>query len=96
MVGEYDNSYRRPTLYGLVAFTPLNLGRVHDWRLDAGVVAGLATGYRQDENRFEPAVAGALVRLRAPDGLGVNLVAVPNGGPRNSGFVGLQMVYRLP
>jgi hypothetical protein len=96
MCGEYKNSYRRPTWYALAAFTPLHLGRTAGWHLDAGLVGGLATGYTHTEVPSRPFVGGAIVRLRAPDGIGVNFIGVPNGGPRDSGFIGLQIVYRLP
>lgn len=120
--GEYFNSYRRPTWYAAVTFTPFHLGADHGWRLDAGVAGGIATGYghasymayawipdrasatgwrltttshRYARNAFSPLMAAALVRIRAPDGLGANLLAVPNTGPRSSGFIGLQFAVPL-
>lgn len=93
MGGEYKNSYRRPTWYALAAFTPLHIGDVGHWHADAGVVAGLATGYTRRENPYAPGVAGALVRIAAPSGVALNVLAVPNQGPRNSGFIGFQLAF---
>jgi hypothetical protein len=45
-------------------------------------------------NPFAPFAAGALIKLRAADGWGVNIVAVPNVAA-SSGFVGLQLVAPL-
>lgn len=95
MGGEYLNSYRRPTWYALGAWTPLHLGSATSWHLDAGLAAGVATGYRTVEVPSQPAVAAAVLRVSAPDGVAVNLLAVPNQGARNTGFVGLQISFPL-
>lgn len=91
MGGEYQNSYRRPTWYALGAWTPLHLGSATSWHLDAGVTAGVATGYHTSEVPSQPAVAGLLVRLKTPSGVALNLLGTPNTGSRNSGFVGIQL-----
>lgn len=95
MSGEYLNSYRCPTWYALGAFTPLHMGSEGHWRVDAGLVAGLASGYTHHENVYAPAVAGMIVRIAAPRGLALNLLAVPNDGPRDSGFIGFQLSIPL-
>jgi hypothetical protein len=92
MGGEYKNSYRRPTWYALAAFTPLQLGRINGWHVDAGLAAGLASGYRSSEVPSEPLVGGLIVRLASPSGIGLNLLAVPNSDAHNSGFIGFQLV----
>lgn len=88
--GGYWNSYRRPTAYALVQWTPLQLGGSNDWHVDAGLVAGLASGYRYDEIAVRPLAGGALVRLVAPSGVSLNLYGVPGTGGSKSGFVGVQ------
>lgn len=88
--GGYWNSYRRPTVYGLVQWTPLQIGIAADWHVDAGLAAGLASGYRRDEIAVRPLAGGALVRVVAPSGVSVNLFAVPGTGGSKSGFLGFQ------
>lgn len=88
--GGYWNSYRRPTAYALAAWTPLQFGDVGDWHVDAGIAAGLASGYRKDEIACQPLAGGALVRVVAPSGISVNMFAVPGTGAGKSGFVGVQ------
>lgn len=92
MGGEYKNSYRRPTWYALAAFTPIQLGQPSGWHVDAGLAAGLASGYRHAEVPSEPAVAGIILRLAAPNGIALNLLGVPNSDAHNSGFIGFQLV----
>lgn len=93
--GIYGNSYRRPTVYALAEWTPLHIGQVNDWHLDAGLAAGFATGYTRAEIPCAPLGGGALIRVTAPDGIALNIVGVPNMGARNSGFVGFQVSMPL-
>jgi len=93
--GVYSNSYRRPTVYALAAWTPLHVGRTAGWHVDAGLAAGVATGYRRDEVATAPLAGGAIVRITAPAGVALNLVGVPNEDARHSGFVGLQVSFPL-
>lgn len=95
MSGEYLNSYRCPTWYALGAFTPLHMGSQGHWHVDAGLVAGLASGYTHRENVYAPVVAGVILRIAATRGLALNLLAVPNDGPRDSGFIGFQLSIPL-
>lgn len=122
MGGEYLNSYRAPTWYAAGVWTPLHLGHAAGWHVDAGLAAGLATGYghawayrgawvpdhtaatgwrwnvtrhRYMRNPFSPLMAAGIARLRAGNGIGVNVLWVPNSGRRSSGFVGLQLVLPL-
>lgn len=95
MGGEYRNSYRRPTWYALGAWTPLHLGNDDGWHANAGLVAGLASGYTHRENHFAPWVAGFKVAVFTPHHWGVNFLAVPNSGSHNSGFVGFQLAIPL-
>ncbi len=94
MAGLYSNSYRKPTWYALAAWTPLHAGLPAGLSLSAGIAAGLVSGYARTQVRSEPLAGGAVLRLRARSGLGLNLLAVPNsmGG---SGFIGLQVVAPL-
>lgn len=93
--GEYWNSYRRPTVYALAEFTPVNLGVVNHWHLDAGIAAGLASGYRHDEVPTAPIVGAAVVRLVSPSGYALNVLGVPNAGAYRSGFIGFQFAIPL-
>lgn len=93
--GGYFNSYRRPTWYALGEWTPVQIGGADRWHLDAGLAGGLATGYRRDEVACEPIVGGAVVRIVAPDGIGLDLVAVPNEDAWHSGFIGIQIAVPL-
>lgn len=122
MGGEYLNSYRRSTWYAAAVWTPLHVGAADRWHVDAGLAAGLASGYghasydtyawaadpssvngwrlvttrhRYMRNSLSPFMAAGVVRVRAGDGIGVNVLWVPNGGRRSSGFVGLQLVLPL-
>lgn len=122
MGGEYLNSYRSPTWYAAVAWTPLHIGRMGHWHVDAGVAAGLATGYghatyatyawvpdrasangwrlvttehRYMRNPLSPLMAAGVVRIVTPSGFGLNVMVVPNTGPRSSGFVGFQLSVPL-
>ena len=88
--GFYKNSYSRRTMYALAEWTPLHLGAAQGWHVDAGLAGGLVSGYRRSEVPCEPFAAGAVVRLVAPSGVSLNLLGVPNTGPRSSGFVGFQ------
>lgn len=45
MGGEYLNSYRRPTWYAAAVWTPVHIGAARRWHVDAGLAAGLASGY---------------------------------------------------
>lgn len=93
--GIYSNSYHRPTVYALVEFTPLRIGRVAGWHIDAGVAGGLASGYRRSEIPCEPFVGAGLVRITAPDGIALNVLGVPNTGRYQSGFIGFQLSVPL-
>lgn len=123
MGGEYLNSYRAPTWYAAAVWTPLHLGRTGHWRVDAGIAAGLASGYAHASyatyrwapdraaasgwrlvttqhsymrNPVSPLMAAGIVRVVTPwRGVGLNLLWVPNMGPRSSGFVGFQLSVPL-
>ena len=89
--GFYRNSYRRETAYMLGVWTPLHLGLPCGLTANAGIAAGLVSGYRRPEVPTEPLAAGAVLRLRTAHGFGINLLAVPNT-QSGSGFIGLQLV----
>lgn len=89
--GFYKNSYRRETAYALAIWTPLHIDLPAGLMADAGLAAGLVSGYRRPEVPTEPFAAGAVMRLRTAQGFGINLLAVPNT-QSGSGFVGLQLV----
>jgi hypothetical protein len=93
--GVYYNSYRRPTWYALGAWTPVQIGADDGWHVDAGLAAGLVSGYRRNEVSLAPFAGGALVRIVAPNGVGVNLVGVPNQDAKHTGFIGLQLSFPL-
>lgn len=93
--GIYSNSYRKPTVYALVEYTPLHIGQISNWHVDAGVAAGLASGYSRTEVPCAPLGGGALLRIASPGGVALNLIGVPNTGAYQSGFVGFQLVVPL-
>ena len=93
--GVYTNSYRQPTVYALAEWTPLHVGQVNHWHVDAGVAAGIATGYTRAEIPCAPLAGAALIRITAHDGITLNVLGVPNMGARNSGFVGFQLSIPL-
>lgn len=93
--GWYRNSYRRGSAYLLANWTPLHFALPADWRIAAGGTAGLDSGYRTNEVASQPFMAAGLVRVIAPQGWSVNLMAVPNGSGRRSGFIGAQMSVPL-
>lgn len=93
--GAYNNSYRRPTVYALAEWTPLHLGQRIHWHIDAGLAAGLASGYRRDEIPCAPLAGAAVIRISAPSGVALNILGVPNGGSRQSGFLGFQVSLPL-
>lgn len=90
-IGFYRNSFRRTSAYALANWTPLHAALPGNWRADAGVMAGLLTGYTAGEDPVRPLAAGLLLRLRAHAGWGVNIVGIPNMPQGSSGFVGLQL-----
>lgn len=92
--GVYRGSYRRPVYYAQAEYTPLHLGSVAGWHADAGVMAGVAT-YTRREVACAPFAAAALLRITAPDGIGADIVAVPNQSARQTGFIGLQISIPL-
>lgn len=91
--GFYRNSFRRASVYTLVEWTPLHADLPLGLTASLGVTGGIVSGYSH-VNPFAPFAGGALVKLRAADGWGVNIVAVPNTAA-SSGFVGLQLVAPL-
>jgi hypothetical protein len=97
--GLYNNSYRKVGAYTLANWTPLHASLPGGFTLNAGVTAGLVSGYTHKENPCSPFAAGLLVQIRQPSGWGVNIVATPNaphGGPHGgAGFVGFQLVVPL-
>lgn len=92
--GVYRGSYRRSVYYTQAEWTPLHVGRADGWHVDAGAMAGIAT-YTHVEVACAPFAAAALLRVTAPDGIGANIMAVPNQGPRQTGFIGLQVSVPL-
>ncbi len=94
-VGVYRNSYRRTTAYAMAQWTPVHLGAMSGWHADAGLAAGLATGYHRDEVPCAPAAMTVVVRIASPGGVGVTLYGMANGGRHDSGFVGLQLSAAL-
>ncbi|MDE2129432.1 MAG: hypothetical protein KGJ74_07180 [Betaproteobacteria bacterium] len=93
-VGFYKNSYSRTSAYALASYTPLHLALPAAWRVNAGLTAGVVTGYTSAEAPARPLALAALLEVRDQAGYGINLVAVPNMGP-SAGFVGLQLVVPI-
>jgi hypothetical protein len=91
--GFYRNSFKRASVYALIEWTPLHADLPLGLTASLGVTGGLVSGYSH-VNPFAPFAGGALVKLRAADGWGVNVVAAPNIAA-SSGFVGLQLVVSL-
>ena len=94
-IGFYRNSYRRTSVYALGVWTPLHLAIPGGLTASAGLAAGLVSGYTRTECPVRPLAAGAVLRIRDRDGVGVNLLAVPNTPGGASGFIGLQLVAPL-
>jgi hypothetical protein len=91
-VGFYRNSYRRISAYALGVWTPLRLAIPGGLTASAGLAAGLVSGYTRTECPARPLAAGVVLRIRDRDGLGLNLLAVPNTPRGGAGFIGLQLV----
>jgi len=88
--GEYKNSYRRATFYGIAEYTPLRVGA-----LSAGAFAGVASGYSKPEDALRPFVGGFSVRYQ-PGQFGVALKIVPPAGAGTAGFVAVEfLVIRI-
>ncbi|MHB1700908.1 MAG: hypothetical protein ACYCSN_12415 [Acidobacteriaceae bacterium] len=92
--GFYKNSYSRTSAYALMSYTPLRLALPAAWRVNAGLTAGVVSGYTSAEAPARPLALAALIEVRNRQGYGINLVAVPNMGP-SAGFVGLQLVVPI-
>ncbi len=92
--GFYRNSYRRTSAYALMSYTPLHLALPARWSVNAGLTAGVVSGYTNQEAPARPLALAALFEIRNQAGFGINLVAVPNAG-QSAGFIGLQLVVPL-
>lgn len=93
MVGQYKNSLRGNSNYGLMGYTPLNK-ETSAGKFSGGVVGGAVTGY---PNMPVAPVLG-LMGAYEVDGVGVTLIAVPTAeikGKTADGFLGLQMNYKI-
>ena len=95
LAGIYRNSYRKPTLYALSAWTPLHFSLPAGISASAGLAVGLASGYTRTEVPTEPLAGGVVLRIRGRSGVGLNFLAVPNT-VSGSGFIGVQFVLPLP
>lgn len=89
--GMYENSYDRSTWYVLAQWTPVQLGHTGGWHVDAGLAAGLATGYRPDEVVCAPLIGGGVVRIVSPSGVSLDVFGAPGAGDGTSGFLGFQL-----
>lgn len=94
-VGFYRNSYRRTSVYALGVWTPWRINLPGGLTARAGLAAGLVSGYTRTECPARPLAAGVVLRIRDRDGLGINLLAVPNTPHGGSGFIGLQLVMPI-
>lgn len=94
-LGEYRNSYRRTSAYVLAEWTPLHVGQADRWHVDAGLVGGVLTGYTVSENPARPCGAGGVLRIAAPTGTALEVLAVPNTTRHGSGFIGFQLSFPL-
>ncbi|MDE2254344.1 MAG: hypothetical protein KGL42_08795 [Betaproteobacteria bacterium] len=92
--GFYKNSYSRTSIYALATYTPLHISLPEGLKVAAGGLAGVISGYTNQEAPARPLMAAALVEVRNARGYGINLVAVPNAG-QSAGFIGLQLVVPL-
>ena len=86
VVGFYDNSFNRTTIYLGVAFMPLHIGD-----FSFGLVGALASGYSSDR-RFLPIALPVVQYERS--GWGANIGVVP-GTKESPGVVGLQLKVRF-
>ncbi|SCC95241.1 conserved hypothetical protein [Thiomonas sp. X19] len=92
--GFYKNSYSRESVYATATYTPLTSTLPAGFSVAAGGLAGVISGYTNQEAPARPLMAAALLEVRNASGWGINLVAVPNAG-QSAGFVGLQLVVPL-
>ena len=92
--GFYKNSYSRTSIYALATYTPLHISLPEGLKVAAGGLAGVISGYTNQEAPARPLMAAALVEVRNARGYGINLVAVPNAG-QSAGFIGLQLVVPI-
>uniref|UniRef100_E6PQ08 Uncharacterized protein n=1 Tax=mine drainage metagenome TaxID=410659 RepID=E6PQ08_9ZZZZ len=92
--GFYKNSYSRTSVYTTATYTPLHITLPAGFRLAAGGLVGVISGYTNQEAPARPSMAAALLEVRNASGWGINLVCVPNAG-QSAGFVGLQLVVPI-
>ncbi|OZB54549.1 MAG: hypothetical protein B7X42_02110 [Thiomonas sp. 14-66-4] len=92
--GFYKNSYSRTSAYAVATYTPLHISLPEGFSVAAGGLAGVISGYTNQEAPARPLMAAALVEVRNARGYGINLIGVPNMGP-SAGFIGLQLVVPL-
>ena len=89
MGGYYKNSFNKPSVYGLVGYTPLHIND----NLKMGVVGGGVTGY------IKPVTpAAGLIGTYQNGDTGVNLTLVPTvkvGDTKAYGFAGVQLRHRF-
>jgi len=88
-LGRYKNSYYQSSKYALVDYMPY-----HYRDINAGVFAGIATGYTKEQNLVRPAVAGIAVNYM-PGRYGLAFKAVPPTGPGTAGFVAVSFVMKF-
>lgn len=93
MIGNYLNSLRNNSNYGLVGYTPFNAD-TSIGKFSAGIVGGGITGYPTGDITPAAGLLGSYEKGR----FGINLLAVPNakvGGKDVDGFLGIQGKYKL-
>lgn len=93
MIGNYLNSLRNNSNYGLVGYTPFN--KITDLgKFSAGIVGGGITGYPTGDITPAAGLLGSYENGK----FGLNLLAVPNAkvsGKDVDGFLGIQSRYKF-
>lgn len=93
MIGQYLNSLRKNSNYGLAGYMPLRMD-TGIGRFRAGVVGGGITGYPTGVVTPAAGLAGAYEN----GNFGLNVMAVPNakiGNTNVDGFMGIQAKYKM-
>lgn len=93
MIGNYLNSLRKNSNYGLVGYTPFN-AKTDVGNFSGGIVGGGITGYPMADVMPAAGLLGSYENGK----FGINLLAVPNvkmGDKDIDGFLGLQTKYKF-
>jgi len=88
-IGEYKNSYRHPTEYAIIEWTP-----AHYNNIDAGLFGGIVYGYTWEQNKLTPLAAGGIVNAHFTENAGLSFHIVPPACA-SVGFISVNLLYRI-